>query len=595
MTSATGIPVGSPSQGLLTMTNAALDLREMVVFLAATGVVLPFMHRLRISPIIGFVGIGLLLGPGGLGRVSGIVPGIEYLLITDRAGIAILSELGLVFLLFMIGLELSLDRLWAMRIRVFGLGGAQMVVTSGVMVGLLAMIGLSLPAALVVGSALSMSSTAIVMQLLTERGAVGSRLGRSALAILLFQDIAVIPVLVMTQAFGSAGEQSVGLGLALAAIKASVAVAVIMVLGRLLLRRLFRLVIATGIRELFLALVLVTAIGTAVLTETIGLSLALGAFLAGLLVSETEYRHQIAVDLEPVKGLLLGVFFVSVGLGIDLDRVVAAPFLHFGALIGFLAVKVAMLLVVCLAIGLPKSVMAELSLLLAGGSEFVFVVVGLAAGFGLLTSEVSSLIVVVVGLSMLSAPTAGAITRRLVPRLMRNETPVPDLPPEEEDGHVVIAGYGRVGRAVGRVLTEAGIPIAAVDSDALTVGALRKGGTPIHWGNAIHRPLLKRLGAGRAAALVVTMNDTAAVADVVRIARAEWPELPIFARAYDAAHARLLLESGASKVVLLPLEASLQLSEAVLSAVGISDDMAHAITSAERDRQLSALLPPVPL
>ncbi|MCM5552361.1 cation:proton antiporter [Pleomorphomonas sp. NRK KF1] len=574
------------------MTNAALDLREMVVFLAATGVVLPFMHRLRISPVIGFVGIGLLLGPGGLGRVSDLVPGIEYLLITDRAGIAILSELGLVFLLFMIGLELSLDRLWAMRVRVFGLGGAQMIATAGVMFGLLLLAGLPLPAAVVVGSALSMSSTAIVMQMLTERGAVGSRLGRSALAILLFQDIAVIPILVMTQAFGSAGEQSVGLDLVLAAVKASLAVAVIMALGRLLLRHLFRMVIATGIRELFLALVLVTAIGTAVLTETIGLSLALGAFLAGLLVSETEYRHQIAVDIEPVKGLLLGVFFVSVGLGIDLDRVIAAPLLHFGALIGFLAVKMAILLVVCRVVGLPKSVMAELSLLLAGGSEFVFVVVGLATGFGLLTNEVSSLIVVVVGLSMLSAPTVGVVARHLVPRLLRNETPVPDLPPEGEDGHVVIAGYGRVGRAVGGALREAGIPIAAVDADALTVGALRNAGIAIHWGNAIHRPLLKRLGTGRAAALVVTMNDTVAAADVVRVARAEWPDLPIFARAHDAQHARLLLESGASKVVLLPLEASLQLSEAVLSAVGIPEDLAHAITSAERDRQLSALLPP---
>lgn len=575
------------------MTNAALDLREMVVFLAAAGVVLPFMHRIRISPIIGFVGMGLLLGPGGLGRISSAVPGIEYLLITDRAGIAILSELGLVFLLFMIGLELSLDRLWAMRVRVFGLGGAQMVATASVMVVLLLNLGLPLPAAVVVGSALSMSSTAIVMQVLAERGAAGSRLGRSALAILLFQDLAVVPILLMTQAFGNPVGQSVGLDLAFAAIKASIAIAAILVLGRLLLRPLFRMVIATGIRELFLALVLVTAIGTAVLTETIGLSLALGAFLAGLLVSETEYRHQIAVDIEPVKGLLLGVFFVSVGLGIDLDRVVAAPFLHFGALVGFLTIKAVVLVAVCLMIGLPKSLMAELSLLLAGGSEFVFVVVGLATGFGLITREVSSLIVVVVGLSMLSVPTVGVVTRRVVPHLLRNERPVPDLPPEGEDGHVVIAGYGRVGRAVGGALGEAGIPIAAVDSDALTVGALRKAGVSIHWGNAIHRPLLKRLGTGRAAALVVTMNDTAAAADVVRVARAEWPELPIFARAHDAQHARLLLESGASKVVLLPLEASLQLSEAVLSAVGIPDEVAHAITDAERDRQLSALLPPV--
>lgn len=573
-------------------TDAALDLREAVVFLAAAGVVLPLMHRVRISPIIGFLGIGLLLGPGGLGRVSGSLPGIDYLLITDRAGIALLSELGLVFLLFMIGLELSLDRLWAMRIRVFGLGGAQVITTATVMVALLLVVGLSLPAAVVVGSALAMSSTAIVMQMLAERGAVGSRLGRSALAILLFQDLAVVPILLMTQAFGSPGGRPVALDLAFAVIKATIVIVIILALGRLLLRRLFRMVIATGIRELFLASVLVTAIGTAVLTETVGLSLALGAFLAGLLVSETEYRHQIAVDIEPVKGLLLGVFFVSVGLGIDLDRVVASPLLYLGALIGFLTIKAVVLLLICRTIGLPKSLAVELSLLLAGGSEFVFVVVGLASGFGLIAPDVTSLVVVVVGLSMLSAPTVGIVTRRIVPYLSLGENPVPDLPPAEEDGHVVIAGYGRVGRAVGDALAEAGIPIAAVDSDVLTVTALRKTGVAIHWGNAVHRSLLKRLGTDRAAALVVTMNDSAAVADVVRVARAEWPDLPIFARAYDTQHARLLLATGASKVVLLPLEASLQLSEAVLSAVGIPDDLAHSIVGAERDRQQAALLPP---
>ncbi|MBS1165018.1 MAG: hypothetical protein H6R00_1043 [Proteobacteria bacterium] len=572
--------------------EAALDLRETVVFLAAAGIVLPFIHRMRISPIIGFLGIGMLLGPGGLGRFSGSLPSIDYLLITDRAGIALLSELGLVFLLFMIGLDLSLDRLWAMRVRVFGLGSIQVIATATVMAALLLAFGLTLPAAVVVGSALSMSSTAIVMQILTERGAVGSRLGRSALAILLFQDLTVVLILLMTQAFGNPGGGAVLLDLVFAVIKASIAIAVIMALGRLLLRRLFRMVIATGIRELFLAAVLVTAIGTAVLTETIGLSLALGAFLAGLLVSETEYRHQIAVDIEPVKGLLLGVFFVSVGLGIDLDRVVAAPLLYLGALVGFLAIKAALLLIIGRAIGLPKPLTVELSLLLAGGSEFVFVVVGLANGFGLITPETSSLIVVVVGLSMLSAPTVSAITSRIVLHLPHDEKPVPDLPPEGEDGHVVIAGYGRVGRAVGGALAEAGIPIAAVDSDALIVGGLRKAGVAIHWGNAIHRSLLKRLGTGRAAALVVTMNDTAAVADVVRVARAEWPDLPIFARAYDTQHARLLLAVGATKVVLLPLEASLQLSEAALAAVGIPDEQAHAIVSAERDRQQAALLPP---
>lgn len=570
----------------------ALDLREAVIFLTAAGVVLPLMHKVRISPIIGFLGVGLLLGPSGLGRLSDTVPGIRYLLLTDREGIALLSELGLVFLLFMIGLELSLDRLWAMRVRVFGLGGAQVIVTGAVLAGLLHLFGLPPPAAIVIGSALAMSSTAIVMQMLTERGATGSRLGRSALAILLFQDLAVVPILLMTQAFGTAGDQSVLLDLAFAMVKAAIAIAVILMLGRLLLRRLFRMVVATGIRELFLAAVLVTAIGTAVLTETAGLSLALGAFLAGLLVSETEYRHQIAVDIEPAKGLLLGVFFVSVGLGIDLDRVAAAPWLHLGALIGVLTVKACLLLAISRLLGLPKSLSVELSLLLAGGSEFVFVVVGLASGLGLITPDLSSLVVVVVGLSMLAAPTVGAVARRIVPRLSADENQIAELPPEDQEGHVVIAGYGRVGRAVGQALGAAGVPIAAIDSDSLTVVALRKTGVPIHWGNAIHRQLLKRLGAGRAAALVVTMNDAEAAADVVRVARAEWPNLPIFARAHDTQHARLLLGTGATAIALMPLEVSLQLSEAVLGVAGIPDEQAHAIIGSERERQQAALKPP---
>lgn len=570
----------------------ALDLREAVIFLTAAGFVLPLMHKVRISPIIGFLGVGLLLGPGGLGRFTDELPAIRYLLLTDREGIALLSELGLVFLLFMIGLELSLDRLWAMRIRVFGLGGAQVVVTSAVMAALLSALGLPPPAAIVIGSALSMSSTAMVMQMLTERGATGSRLGRSALAILLFQDLAVVPILLMTQAFGTAGDHSVALDFAFAIVKAAIAIAVILVLGRLLLRRLFRMVVATGIRELFLAAVLVTAIGTAVLTETAGLSLALGAFLAGLLVSETEYRHQIAVDIEPAKGLLLGVFFVSVGLGIDLDRVAAAPFLYLGAVIGVLTVKACLLLAIARLLALPRSLAVELSLLLAGGSEFVFVVVGLARGLGLIAPDISSLVVVVTGLSMLAAPTVGAVARRIVPRLSPDDNQIADLAPEDLDGHVVIAGYGRVGRTIGQALGAAGLPIAAVDSDPLTVIALRKTGVAIHWGNAVQRHLLKRLGAGRAAALVVTMNDAEAVADVVRVARAEWPTLPIFARAYDTQHARLLLVTGATTVALMPLEVSLQLSEAVLGVAGIPDEQIRTIIGTERERQQAALKPP---
>ncbi len=283
----------------------ALDLRELIVFLVAAGIVVPLGHRLKLSPVLGFLFVGLLIGPYGLAQFTDMFPWLSYAVIADIKGVQALAELGIVFLLFMIGLELSLERLWSLRRLVFGLGGAQVIVTSAVISAIALLFDNSLPVSVVLGAAFALSSTAIVMEVLADNRRLGTRVGRTGFSILLCQDLAVLPVLFLVTAFTVQQDGSVVEGLAIAMGQALIAVAVILVVGRLVLRPLFRFVGNAARREMFLALVLLVIIGTAIATEAAGLSMALGAFLAGLLLSETEYRHEIEVDIEPFKGLLL--------------------------------------------------------------------------------------------------------------------------------------------------------------------------------------------------------------------------------------------------------------------------------------------------
>ncbi|MCG8543188.1 MAG: monovalent cation:proton antiporter-2 (CPA2) family protein, partial [Alphaproteobacteria bacterium] len=302
-----------------------LDLHNVIVFLVAAGVVVPLIKRLRISPVLGFLVVGIVIGPNGLGRFVDTLPWLGYMVVTDLDGVRALAELGVVFLLFMIGLELSVDRLWAMRRLVFGLGGAQVVV-SGVVIALIAAAyGNDLPMATVIGAAFALSSTAIVMQLLSEHRRLGTATGRTSFSILLFQDLAVLPILFLVAAFTAQKSGSVALTFLWAIGQALLAVAVIFVLGRLVIRPLFRFIGSGASHEMFLALVLLVIVGTALATHEAGLSMALGAFLAGLLFAETEYRHEIEVDIEPFKGLLLGLFFISVGMAIDVTQAAANP------------------------------------------------------------------------------------------------------------------------------------------------------------------------------------------------------------------------------------------------------------------------------
>ncbi len=563
------------------------------MLLGAAGLVGVLAHRLRLSTVLGFLLIGLVIGPHGLGRFVGEVPALSFLVLHE-ASVRLAAELGVAFLLFMIGLEMSLDRLWRMRALVFGLGGAQVLVT-GLLVAVVARLsGNDAAAALVVGAALALSSTAIVMQMLAEGGRLGTPVGRAAFGVLLFQDLAVVPILFVVGVLGAqeaSGPAALILGVAGAMVRAAIAIVLITVAGRLLLRPLLRLIADTGSHEAFLAVVLLAVLGTAAATEAAGLSLALGAFLAGLLLSETEFRHRAEVDLGPFKGLLLGVFFVSVGLGLDLAAILEEPVWLPLSVLGLVALKALVLLALLRIAGEPGAVSVETAVLLAQGGEFAFIVLALAQGKEVVPSETARFMALVTGLSMAATPLLAMLARKLGRRLEVPEDAARPGPAEAGlADHVIIAGYGRVGRAVGEILDAQRIPHVAVDTNSARVRRLRKEGATPFFGDAAQEEMLALLGAGRAAALVVTMDQPATALKVVRAARAAWPRLPIHARVHDEAHGRTLLEAGASAVAPEVTEASLQLGEGLLTALGVPEAAARAAIAERRDAVRRVLL-----
>jgi monovalent cation:proton antiporter-2 (CPA2) family protein len=568
-----------------------LNLREAMVFLVAAGVVVPLFNRLRISPVLGFLVIGLLIGPHGLARFVDAAPWIGYAVIDDLDGVRALAELGIVFLLFMIGLELSVDRLWAMRRMVFGLGGAQVVVTGAAIAVIASYFDNTLPAAMVLGAAFALSSTAIVMQLLAENRRMGTATGRTSFAILLFQDLAVLPILFLVGAFAAQTDGSMVLAFAWAIGQALIAVAIILVIGRLVIRPLFRFVGSAASREMFLAFVLLVIIGTALATKHVGLSMALGAFLAGLLLAETEYRHAIEVDIEPFKGLLLGLFFVSVGTTIDITQVAAKPLWLIASVVGLFLVKMPILYILARVFGEPRSVALEVGLLLGQGGEFAFLVVGMAFSLGLLPNNTAQFMLIVTGLTMIVTPLvahgARMIARATEDRAAQRGERYVDLPTDLAD-HVIVIGYGRVGQLLGSILDSQKVPHVGLDIDASLVANFRTMGAGVFYGDASQPDMLRKLAAERAAALVVTMDSPHAAELVVASARRQWPDLTIFARARNVGHAKRLINHGANHVIPETTEASLKLSEMVLMGAGIPSAAAcHVIETRRAAEQVA--------
>ena len=584
------------------MATHNLHLHEVIVFLVVAGVAVPLIHRLKVSPVLGYLLVGLAVGPYGVARFADTLPWLEYMVIADLDGVRALAELGIVFLLFMIGLELSIERLWSMRRMVFGLGAAQVVVTGALIAGIASLFDNSPAAALVLGAGFALSSTAIVMQLLTENQRLGSPAGRTSFAILLFQDLAVLPILFILgafAAFGTAGggaeaEGSVALSFALALGQAAVAAVAIVVVGRVIIRPLFRFVGAAGGSDMFLAAVLLVIIGTAVATEAAGLSMALGAFLAGLVLAETEYRHEISVDIEPFKGLLIGLFFVSVGMAIDILMVAARPWWLIASVLGLFAFKGLIIYGLVRFFGQPRSVSLETALLLGQSGEFAFLVVGQAFALGLLPNETAQFMLIVTGLTMLATPLVARVARDLGQRVYRAEQAgQPALAdtalPGDLADHVVVVGYGRVGQMLGAILSEQGVPHVGLDLDAKVVARFRDEGAALFYGDASRPAMLQQIGLDHAHVAVVTMDSVDAAERVVATIRATRPDLPIYARARDAAHATRLLALGASHVIPETIEASLQLGEMLLEGLGVPDAAARQLIEARRRLAQAAL------
>ena len=568
-------------------------LREIILFLALAGVLIPLLARLRINPVLGFLAFGTLIGPYGLASYAPQWPWLSWLTFARPEDVEFLAELGVIFLMFMIGLDMSMQRLWSMRRLVFGLGGLQVVLTAAAIGLLAAHFGNGIEASVILGVVLAFSSTAIIMQLLIQRRELGTPLGQSAFAILLCQDLAVVPLLVLISILGSStAEGSFAFLLASAALKGLLTVVALYLIGRRVVRPLFHQIAADRQPDTFTALTLLTTLGVAALTYAAGLSMALGALLAGLIIAETEFRHEVEITIEPFKGLLMGLFFLSVGMGIDLRALLAQPVWIPLSVVGLFALKGLIVTVLLRVFGLSWGRASEGGLLLGQGGEFAFIVIGLALSFDLIARPVGQFMLIVVGVSMLIAPLVArlgqglgdAIDRRMPPTRLPEDVALGEL-----NGHVIIAGYGRVGQMVGQMLAEQGVRFVAIEHDAKTVALHRKTGAALIFGDASRPELLRKLHVERARAVVLTMDHTAAATHAVQGIRRIEPRMYIIARSRDEKHALLLREAGASIVVPETLESSLKLAGSVLETLGVPPDAAARLLEQERERRIMAL------
>jgi CPA2 family monovalent cation:H+ antiporter-2 len=568
-----------------------------LIVLGAAAIVIPLFHRMRVSTVLGFMLVGAAVGPYGLGQATRAVPVLTAVTITDPAAIAPIARLGVVLLLFMIGLELSLERLLVMRGLVFGLGALQLGLSAAALAGAAVVAGSDATAAVVLGLAGAMSSTAVTLQVLSQAKRLATPVGRSCFAILLFQDLAVVPVL-FTLVLLQHGTQAVNIATVAGAIgKAVLALLSIIGIGRLALRPLFRGVARTNSPELFTAACLLVVFATALATAAAGLSMALGALISGLLLAGTEYRHQVEVTIEPFKGLLVGVFLISVGMGLDLGKLVAEPGAVLGLAAGLVGLKFVVIATLARLWGFAWPIGIQIGLLLGPAGEFGFVILAIAVGEGLLDPAAAEITLTAAALSMALIPLFAGLGRRFAPPGGVSVDPAL-LPPVDGKSatRVIIAGFGRVGQTVAAMLERHKISYLAIDRNADLVARERAAGRWVFYGDLARVELLRALDVGGARALVVTMDDRRTVDAVVEAARAERKPLLIVARARDASHAAHLYRIGASDAIPETIEASLQLAEAVLVDIGVP--MGPVIASihekrAELQEQIKAMAPGV--
>ncbi len=563
---------------------------DALIVLGTAGVVVPMVRRFGLSPVLGYLGAGALLGPLGLGSFSSQFPALFWFTISDAKNVDGIAELGVVFLLFLIGLELPLQRLLAMRRLVFGLGGLQVLVTGALLAGIFIWIGQTPSNAIILGASLSLSSTAIVLELLSNQERLNTSVGRGSFSVLLAQDLAVVPILMFISILAAGSGSSVLASLGKALLQAVLALGVIVLFGRVL-RPLFRLVTNTRSTELFIAAVLFVIIAAGVIAYEAGLSMALGAFVAGLLLAETEYRKAIEATVEPFKGLLLGIFFFTVGMEIDFRELVREPVLLAGGVIGLIVIKSLLLIGLARLFRLSWPVAVEMGLLLGPGGEFAFVGISMATGLSLIDPELASFTLAVTSVTMVLIPVLSFAGRRFAARLRAGAPVARELSvvPAAEQRHAIVVGYGRVGKVVCALLKQHNIPYIAADSDTAIVTHDRRDGLDVYYGDASDPNFLEVCGLSRAAGVIITIHTHDLIDDIVVHVRAARPDIMIVARARDAVHARHLYALGATDAVPETIEASLQLSEAALVELGVPTGLAIASIHEKRDEFRHAL------
>ncbi|MCE9671009.1 monovalent cation:proton antiporter-2 (CPA2) family protein [Myxococcus stipitatus] len=551
-------------------------LHQALVFLGAAVVSVPLFKRLGLGSVLGYLAAGAIIGPSGAK------------LIGDVENVLHFSELGVVLLLFVIGLELQPTRLWGMRRDVFGMGGAQVVLTGALLAAVCLLCGLTPGAAIIAGFGLSLSSTAFALQLLAERNQLTTGYGRLAFGILLFQDLAVIPLLALLPLLGHANAAAPEAGWHTGLKVVAVLVGVVLS-GRFVMRPLFRAVASFHSQELFTATALLVVVGTASLVNAVGLSMALGAFLAGVLLSESEYRHELEADIEPFKGLLLGLFFIAVGMSVNLGLIVSRPVLVTGLVLGLVVLKGAVLY----GLGRWKLKQDEpalsLGVVISQGGEFAFVLFALAVSFHVMEKALSELLVVVVGLSMATTPLLYAAYERWGrPRFQKKAAAREyDVAPEE-DHPVIVAGFGRVGQVVGRLLRAKRIGFTAIDASPEHIDFMKRFGSQVFYGDASRLDLLRAARADKARVFVVAIDDVEASVRTAKTVKEHFPHLVIFARARNRVHAYRLLDLGIDHVMRETFAGSLEMGGEVLQSLGLTFSESHRVMERlrEHDEQL---------
>jgi len=558
-------------------------LQYAVVLLLAAVIAVPLAKRWKLGAVLGYLAAGALLGPSGVR------------LIGNTEEISQISELGVVLMLFVIGLELSPQRLWVMRRTVFGLGSLQMVATAAAIGGIAFALGLDWRAALIIGLGLSLSSTAIDLQILSERKELASAHGRLGFAMLLFQDVAAIPLLALIPVLGTMHAATTPTAEVLSALRVILTIAAVVVGGRYLLRPMFRAAARVGTPEVFTATALLVVMGTAWLMELAGISMSLGAFLAGVLLADSEYRHEIEAQIEPFRGLLLGLFFVSVGMSLDVELVTRQPQLVGALLVALIVVKAIVLYAISRGVEREDNVQSlALAAVLAQGGEFAFVVFTLAASNGLIDPEQRDLLILVITLSMAATPLLVRMRAELAPaskakptrEFDRIDAPAP---------RVIVAGFGRVGQIVARVLNAHHIPFTALERDAEQVDFVRHFGNTVFYGDATHLDLLRAAQADRAEIFVIATEDADANLRTARLLKRHFPHLKVFARARNRQHVFKLMDLNIDAIVRDTFFSSLEIARHVLEALGYDPATAkeHLRRFREHDERVLANQYPV--